>query len=48
NRFFEKQTHGQGWTDHSGTARGPGVCRGPYEMHLVPFIGFFGCGLSVS
>ncbi|CAI9618979.1 unnamed protein product [Staurois parvus] len=33
---------------YSSTARGPGVSRGPHEMSLVPFIGFFGCGLSVA
>ncbi|CAI9554218.1 unnamed protein product [Staurois parvus] len=35
----------QGCTDHfgnSGTARGPGVCRGPHEMPF--FIGFFEFG----
>ncbi|CAI9593927.1 unnamed protein product [Staurois parvus] len=35
-------------SDHSSTARGPGVSRGPHEMPLVPFIGFFGCALSVG
>ncbi|CAI9534761.1 unnamed protein product [Staurois parvus] len=30
-----------------GTARGPRVSRGPHEP-LVPFIGFFGCGMSVG
>ncbi|CAI9555768.1 unnamed protein product, partial [Staurois parvus] len=34
----------QGRTDHSGTARGPGVIRGLHGMPLVPFIGFFWCG----
>ncbi|CAI9577876.1 unnamed protein product, partial [Staurois parvus] len=40
----------QGRTDHSSTRalpEGPGVSRGPQEMPLVPFIGFFGCALSV-
>ncbi|CAI9533501.1 unnamed protein product [Staurois parvus] len=27
-----------------GHCRGPGVSRGPHEMPLVPFIGFFWCG----
>ncbi|CAI9600795.1 unnamed protein product [Staurois parvus] len=41
-----------GWTDHWGTRtlpEGPGVSSwGLHEMSLVPFIGFFECGLSVD
>ncbi|CAI9575089.1 unnamed protein product [Staurois parvus] len=33
---------------NSCTAQGPGVSRGPHEMSPVPFIGFFGCGLSLG
>ncbi|CAI9553163.1 unnamed protein product [Staurois parvus] len=36
--------HIQGQTDHLGTRalpKGPGVRRGPHEMPLVTFIGFF-------
>ncbi|CAI9536101.1 unnamed protein product [Staurois parvus] len=43
--------HLQGRPDHSGTQalpEGPGVSRGPHEMPLIPFIGFFGCDLSVG
>ncbi|CAI9614730.1 unnamed protein product, partial [Staurois parvus] len=41
----------QGRTDHLGTGalpEGPGSVGGPHEMPLVPFMGLFGCVLSVG